>query len=75
MKPTSMTNRSRLSAGAATLVMSIALLSGPAYAQDAQAAEEADAGDIIVTGSRIRQSLLFRLLTSNCLALRRPKTF
>jgi iron complex outermembrane recepter protein len=55
MKPTSMTNRSRLSAGAATLVMSIALLSGPAYAQDAQAAEEADAGDIIVTGSRIPQ--------------------
>jgi iron complex outermembrane recepter protein len=55
MKPTSMTNLSRLSAGAATLVMSIALLSGPAYAQDAQAAEEAEAGDIIVTGSRIPQ--------------------
>jgi iron complex outermembrane recepter protein len=55
MKPTSMTNRSRLSAGAATLVMSFALLSGPAYAQDAQAAEEAETGDIIVTGSRIPQ--------------------
>jgi iron complex outermembrane recepter protein len=53
MKLTSITNRSRLSAGAASLVMSFAFLSTPVFAQDAQSAAEADTGDIIVTGSRI----------------------
>jgi iron complex outermembrane recepter protein len=59
MKPISMTNRSQLSAGVATLVMSVALLSSPVFAQDAQDAQTADtaaeAGDIVVTGSRIPQ--------------------
>ena len=52
MKLTSKTNRSCLSAGVASLVISIALVSAPAHAQ---AAEEEAVDEIIVTGSRIPQ--------------------
>jgi iron complex outermembrane recepter protein len=47
-------NRSRLSAGVASAVLGLALISTPSFAQDAKPAE--DAGEaIIVTGSRIQQ--------------------
>ena len=47
------TQYSKLKLGAAPLVMSVALISAPAHAQDA-AADEGDA-PIVVTGSRIPQ--------------------
>ncbi len=46
-------NRSRLSAGVASTVLGLSLISAPAMAQDA--AEEAASEEIIVTGSRIPQ--------------------
>jgi iron complex outermembrane recepter protein len=47
-------NRARLSAGAASAVIGIALLATPAIAQDQPAEEEAEAvGTITVTGSRV----------------------
>jgi iron complex outermembrane recepter protein len=47
-------NRARLSAGAASAVIGIALLATPAFAQDKPAEEEAEAvGTITVTGSRV----------------------
>jgi iron complex outermembrane recepter protein len=45
-------NRARLSAGAASAVIGIALLAAPAIAQD-QPAEEEEVGTITVTGSRV----------------------
>jgi iron complex outermembrane recepter protein len=47
-------NRSRLSAGVASAVLGLALVSTPSFAQDAKPAAE-ETGDIIVTGSRIPQ--------------------
>ncbi|MBB6426554.1 TonB-dependent receptor domain-containing protein [Sphingopyxis sp. JAI128] len=48
------TQHSKLKLGVAPLVMSVALVSAPAFAQDAPAAEEGDA-PIVVTGTRIPQ--------------------
>jgi iron complex outermembrane recepter protein len=48
-------NRSRLRSGVAPVVLGLALISAPAFAQDKPAAAKADEGEIIVTGSRIPQ--------------------
>ena len=48
------TQYSKLKLGAAPLVMSIALVSAPAYAQDAAVEDTATDSEIVVTGTLIR---------------------
>lgn len=47
------THHSKLKLCAAPLVLSVALVASPAFAQDAEDAAEAPAGEIVVTGTRI----------------------
>lgn len=54
MKTQKFLSRARLSAGVAPVVLGLAMIAVPAYAQDAQGAEEdTTAGEIVVTGSLI----------------------
>lgn len=54
MKTQKFLSRARLSAGVAPVVLGLAMIAAPAYAQDAQGAEEdTTAGEIVVTGSLI----------------------
>lgn len=55
MKTQKFFSRARLNAGVAPVVLGLALISAPAYAQDAQAAEEdTSADEIVVTGTLIQ---------------------
>ena len=55
MKTQKFFSRARLSAGVAPVVLGLAMLATPAYAQDAQAAdEETSTDEIVVTGSLIK---------------------
>lgn len=74
MKKTQIT---KLKMGAAPLVLGIALISAPAFAQDA--AEGADEGEIVVTGSLIRnpnleQSTPVNVTTSDAIELKQSNT-
>lgn len=56
MKTPKFFSRAHLSAGVAPVVLGLAMIATPAYAQDAQTAdEETSAGEIVVTGSRLAQ--------------------
>lgn len=53
MKTVNSKSRTLLSLSAASAVLGLSLISAPAFAQEAAAAEEADTASIVVTGSRI----------------------
>ncbi len=71
------TQISKLKMGAAPLVLGVALISAPAYAQDAE--EGADEGEIVVTGTLIRnpnleQSTPVNVTTSDAIELKQSNT-
>ncbi len=71
------TQISKLKMGAAPLVLGIALISAPAYAQDAE--EATDEGEIVVTGTLIRnpnleQSTPVNVTTSDAIELKQSNT-
>ena len=71
------TQISKLKMGAAPLVLGVALISAPAYAQDAE--EGAEEGEIVVTGTLIRnpnleQSTPVNVTTSDAIELKQSNT-
>lgn len=71
------TQISKLKMGAAPLVLGVALISAPAYAQDAE--EATDEGEIVVTGTLIRnpnleQSTPVNVTTSDAIELKQSNT-